>query len=712
MSDEILTREEHVKVYPGRPFPLGATWDGKGVNFALYSVNATAVYLCLFDENEEEIRRIQMTERATYTWHVYLPGVMPGQLYGYYVDGPFEPAKGCRYNVNKLLVDPYAKSLSGEIKWDSSVYGYVHGSDDLTFNEENSAHAVPKGIVIDTSFDWEGDRRPLTPWHKTIIYELHVKGFTKTHPAIPEELRGTYAGLAHPAAIKHLKDLGITAVELMPIHYFAGYPWMNDKGLSNYWGYNTLNFFSPARAYSYNKANGGQIREIKSMVKALHRAGIEVILDVVFNHTAEGNEMGPTLSFRGIDNGVYYRLAEDRRYYMDYTGTGNTLNTRLPAVLRMIMDSLRYWILEMHVDGFRFDLAATLARELHDVDSLSSFFNIIYQDPVISQVKLIAEPWDVGEGGYQVGNFPSGWSEWNGKYRDCMRDFWKGGDSTLSEFAERLTGSSDLYKDDGRKPYASINFITAHDGFTLADLVAYNVKHNVANGENNQDGTNDNRSWNCGAEGPTDDPEVNKLRSRQQRNMLATLFLSQGVPMLLAGDEMGRTQKGNNNAYCQDNELSWIDWQNVDKELLAFTRKLIHFTSSHPVFQHKGWFLGKKIREASAEDIAWFRTDGAPMSEEDWNGLARSLGVFLGGAGFRAPDEHGRHITDDNIYIIFNAHHEGQSCKLPPAEYGRQWAKAIDTADDNAHEQTYGPGEAVEVEGRSVVVLVNRRQDS
>lgn len=711
MSDQkAITRSEKAKVYPGRPFPLGATWDGQGVNFALYSENATAVFLCLFDEQEKETRRIRITEHTGYTWHIYVPGITTGQLYGFYVDGPFDTANGHRFNINKLLIDPYAKTLSGEIKWDTSVYGYTPGGDDLTFNTENSAHAIPKSVIIDTAFEWDGDTRPQTPWHKTIIYELHVKGFTKKHPGVPEELRGTYAGLAQPAAIEHLKSLGITAVELMPVHYFAGYPWMAEKGLGNYWGYNTINFFSPAVAYCHDKENGAQVREFKSMVKALHRAGIEVILDVVFNHTAEGNEMGPTLSFRGIDNHTYYRLAEDKRYYMDYTGTGNTLNTRLPAVLRLIMDSLRYWILEMHVDGFRFDLAATLARELHDVDSLSSFFNIIYQDPVISQVKLIAEPWDVGEGGYQVGNFPPGWSEWNGKYRDCMRDLWRGGDATLGEFAERLTGSSDLYKDDGRRPYASINFITAHDGFTLADLVSYNDKHNEANGENNQDGTNDNRSWNCGAEGPTDDPEIKKLRSRQQRNLLATLLLSQGVPMLVAGDEMGRTQHGNNNAYCQDNEISWIDWENIDEGLLAFTQKLIHFTSGHPVFQHKGWFLGRKVRGASAEDIAWFRPDGAPMTGDDWNSFARSLGVYLGGSGFRSPDDHGNRITDDNVYIIFNAHHENLPFNLPPPEYGRQWTRVLDTADDNAKEQTFAPGETVEAVGRSVVVLINKRQ--
>lgn len=698
------------QIYPGTAFPLGATWDGNGVNFAIYSENATAISLALFGQNEEETERIPITEKSGHVWHTYLPDLGPGQLYGYYVDGPFDPVNGHRFNANKLLIDPYAKELSGSIRWNNSVYSYLQGNDDLTFSEENSAHAIPKSVVIDGSYDWEGDKLLKTPWHKTIIYELHVKGFTKTHPDVPEELRGTYAGLAHPSVIKYIKELGVSAVELMPVHYFVDYPWLAERGLSNYWGYNTIGFFAPANNYCSSTGCSQQVREFKTMVKALHKAGLEVILDVVFNHTAEGNEMGPTLSFRGIDNSVYYRLAEDKRYYKDYTGTGNTMNSQLPAVLRMIMDSLRYWITEMHIDGFRFDLAATLARELHEINAISSFFNIIYQDPIISQVKLIAEPWDIGEGGYQVGNFPPGWSEWNGKYRDCMRDYWRGSDSKLAEFAERLTGSSDLYQDDGRKPHASINFITAHDGFTLADLVAYNEKHNEANGEENRDGDDNNRSWNCGAEGPTDDAEILKLRNRQQRNFLATLFLSQGVPMLVAGDEMGRTQNGNNNAYCQDNELSWINWAGIDKELQAFTHRLIHFTSSHPVFQHKGWFIGKKIRNASAEDIAWFQPSGNAMTEEDWNnGFAKSMGLYLNGAHFKSPGPKGERIIDDNMYIIFNAHHEQLSFKLPPKEYGENWMLALNTADDHAKEKKLRSEEMIEATGRSIIVLINKQ---
>ncbi|GAA4469630.1 glycogen debranching protein GlgX [Nemorincola caseinilytica] len=700
------------RTYPGVPFPLGATWDGKGVNFALYTENATTVTLCLFDGNEKETERVKITEHTGYIWHIYLPGIGPGQLYGYYVDGPHDPANGHRFNANKLLIDPNAKVLSGHIKWDSSLYGYQAGSDDLSFNEENSAHAIPKCTVINPSFDWEGDTLLKTPWHKTIIYELHVKGFTQLHPDIPEHIRGTYAGLAHPAAIEHLTDLGITAVELMPVHYFVDYPWLAEKGLCNYWGYNTIGFFAPANRYSHDLKDGAPVREFKNMVKALHEAGIEVILDVVFNHTGEGNQMGPTLSFKGIDNAMYYRLADDRRYYNDYTGTGNTLNTRLPAVLRLIMDSLRYWIVEMHIDGFRFDLASTLARELHEVNALSSFFNIIYQDPVISQVKLIAEPWDIGEGGYQVGNFPPGWSEWNGKYRDLMRDIWRGADSSIAEFAERFAGSPDLYQENGRRPYASVNFITAHDGFTLADLVSYNDKHNEANGEDNKDGESNNRSWNCGAEGPTDDAEILRLRSRQQRNLLATLFLSLGVPMLVAGDEMGRTQKGNNNAYCQDNEISWIDWQHKDEKLLAFTQKLIRLTSGLSVFHHKGWFLGKKIRGSSTEDIAWFRPDGADMTEEDWNnGYTRSLGIYLGAkAAISSGNVKDVPGTNDNVYMIFNTYHENITFTLPAERYGKEWVKVMDTADDDAHEQVLKAGGTVEAIGRSVVVLVNKQR--
>ncbi len=694
---------------------MGATWDGKGTNFALYTENATAVFLCLFgDGKRKKSERIQLPEKTGHIWHVYIPGIKPGQLYGYYVDGPYDPVNGLRFNVNKLLIDPNAKAINGQPEWGSALFGYDMNNPEegLSFSKEDSTSAVPKSIVIDPAFDWEGEQRLNIPWHKTMIYELHVKGFTKLHPDIPEAIRGTYTALGHPAAIKHFKALGITAVELLPIHYFLDSHPHAEKGLTNYWGYNTIGFFAPHNGYCAGPTDGAQVNEFKNMVKELHKAGLEVILDVVFNHTAEGNHMGPTLSFRGIDNSVYYRLAEDKRYYMDYTGTGNTLNARLPAVLRLIMDSLRYWIQEMHVDGFRFDLASTLAREQHEVDKLSSFFDIIYQDPVISQVKLIAEPWDTGEGGYQVGNFPPGWSEWNGKYRDCIRDFWRGADSMLGEFAERITGSSDLYQDDARKPTASINFITAHDGFTLADLVSYNEKHNEANGENNSDGESNNRSWNCGAEGPTDDEQIIKLRHKQQRNFLTTLFTSQGVPMLVAGDEMGRTQRGNNNAYCQDNEISWVDWQHTDKSLLDFTGKLTRFTSAHPVFQHKGWFRGKKIRGVGTEDIAWFKPEGDSMSDDDWNnGFAKSLGVYLSGKGFKYTGLKGDEITDDNIYILFNAHYEDIAYKLPEKKYGGKWQVAINTAGDSnerGEERIYNAGDSITAEARSVIVMVNK----
>ncbi|HEY0058234.1 MAG TPA: glycogen debranching protein GlgX, partial [Flavisolibacter sp.] len=541
-------------IYPGNAFPLGATPDAEGVNFALYAENATAVYLCLFEPGaDSEYECIAVKERTNHVWHIYIPGLRPGQFYGYRVEGPYAPENGHRFNVNKLLIDPYAKALSGIITWHDSLFGYEigHPDGDLSFSDSDSAPFVPRSIVVDNAFDWGGDKHPQIAYHKTIIYEAHVKGLTKLHPGIPEDIRGTYAGIAHPVMIDYLKNLGITAIELMPVHQFINDHFLEQRGLSNYWGYNTIGFFAPDVRYSSCGANGCQVAEFKTMVKELHKAGIEVILDVVYNHTGEGNEMGPTLSFKGVDNAVYYRLTEDKRYYMDYTGCGNTLNANLPNVLRLIMDSLRYWVLEMHVDGFRFDLASTLARELHDVNRLSAFFDIIHQDPIISQVKLIAEPWDVGEGGYQVGKFPPGWGEWNGKYRDCIRDFWRGADSMLSEFAERFTGSSDLYKNDYRRPTASINFITAHDGFTLNDMVSYNDKHNEANGEESRDGEDHNRSWNFGVEGPTEDPEINAQRKRQQRNLLTTLFLSQGVPMLVAGDELSRTQHGNNNAYCQ-----------------------------------------------------------------------------------------------------------------------------------------------------------------
>lgn len=704
-------------MYPGNPYPLGAMWDGKGVNFALYADNAESVELCLFDtpESETETVKIRIFERTHHVWHIYIPGIKPGQLYGYRVSGPFEPENGHRYNPNKLLIDPYAKAIAGTINWNDALFGYEIGNPkgDLSFSKIDSAPFIPKSVVVDNHFDWEGDEPLDIPYHTSVIYETHVKGFTRLHPEIPDELRGTYAGMAHPATIGYLKELGVTAVELMPVHHFVSDRHLNERGLSNYWGYNTIGFFSPDARYASSGVLGEQVTEFKEMVKALHKAGIEVILDVVYNHTAEGNQMGPTLSFKGIDNASYYRLMEDnRRYYMDYTGTGNTLNANLPNVLRLIMDSLRYWITEMHVDGFRFDLAATLARELHEVDRLSAFFDIIHQDPIISQVKLIAEPWDIGEGGYHVGKFPQEWAEWNGKYRDCIRDYWRGENSVLGEFAARFTGSPDLYEGDYRRPTASINFVTAHDGFTLHDLVSYNEKHNDANGENNNDGENHNRSWNCGAEGPTDDPEVMKLRQRQKRNFLTTLFLSQGVPMLVAGDEFSRTQKGNNNAYCQDNEISWLDWQNADSELLEFTRKLIRLRKDHPSFCRRRWFQGMLIR--GVEDIAWFLPDGSEMTEEHWNtGFAKSLGIFLNGR-LHYVGPKGEHIRDDDFYVIFNAHHEPLEFKIPNGKYGKSWVKILDTRDNFIGERDtieFEPEKIITAEGRSVILLKHQAQE-
>ncbi len=701
--------------YPGAPYPLGATWDGQGVNFALFADNATSVELCLYDSNDHtlETGRINLMERTHHVWHVYLPNVKPGQLYGYRVHGPYEPANGHRFNPHKLLIDPYAKAISGTIEWSDALFGYEmgHPDADLSFSTSDSAPFIPKSVVIDSSFDWEGDRSPRIPYHKTIIYETHVKGFTQMHPDIPEEIKGSYAAIGHPVTIQYLKDLGITSIELLPVHHFITDRHLLDRGLTNYWGYNTIGFFAPDVRYSSSGTHGEQVREFKEMVKALHQAGIEVILDVVYNHTGEGNHMGPTLSFRGIDNASYYRLVEDdKRYYMDYTGTGNTFNTMMPSVLRLIMDSLRYWITEMHVDGFRFDLASTLARELHDVDRLGSFFDIVHQDPVISQVKLIAEPWDIGEGGYQVGNFPPGWTEWNGKYRDCIRDYWRGEGGVLGEFAERFTGSSDLYQDDYRRPTASINFITAHDGFSLNDLVSYNEKHNMANGENNNDGESHNRSWNCGAEGPTDDPWINELRNRQKRNLLATLFLSQGVPMLLAGDEVSRTQNGNNNAYCQDNEISWLNWEKADKDLLKFTQKLINLRKMHPVFSRRRWFQGMPIKGIGVEDINWFLPNGAEMEDKHWNeDYAKTLAVYLSGLGLRSRGPQGEQIFDDNFYIIFNASHIPLEYTLPPKRYGTRWTKIMDTSEDLVDKPTenYKPGDKIMIQGWSVVLLQN-----
>jgi glycogen operon protein len=712
MRSRIETIEKRkLEVYPGVAYPIGATWDGEGVNFALYSENATAVELCLFDSprDEKEAVKIKILERSHQIWHAYIPGLQPGQLYGYRVHGPYEPQNGHRFNPNKLLIDPYAKAIAGKIEWDDALFGYIVNDEatDLSFSEVDSAPFLPKCVVSDTRFDWEDDKRPNIPYHETIIYETHVRGFTKLHPDIPEDIRGTFAGLAHPVAIDYLKKLGVTALELMPVHHFIADRHLVEQGLTNYWGYNTIGFFAPEVRYSASGVLCEQVIEFKEMVKALHQANIEVILDVVYNHTAEGNFMGPTLSFRGIDNASYYRLSEDKRFYFDYTGTGNTLNANLPNVLRLMMDSLRYWILEMHVDGFRFDLASALARELHEVNKLSAFFDIIHQDPVISQVKLIAEPWDIGEGGYQVGKFPPGWAEWNGKYRDCIRDYWRGADSMLGEFAQRFTGSPDLYEGDYRSPTASVNFITAHDGFTLHDLVSYNEKHNAANGEDNNDGESHNRSWNCGEEGPTEDPVIIALRNRQKRNLLTTLFLSQGVPMLLAGDELGRTQQGNNNAYCQDNEISWINWADADHALLKFTKKLIALRKKHPVLCRRGWFQGRPIKGVGVEDVAWFLPEGTEMTEEHWShDFAKSLGVFLSGHGIHTPGPKGEAVLDDSFYIIFNAYHESLDYVLPPAKYALQWTQLLNTATGQIGEgPVYDPLGTVTVEGRSIVVL-------
>jgi isoamylase len=708
--------EQHtVVVFPGSPYPLGATWDGNGVNFSLYADNASGVELCLFNTayDEAETAKIKIIERSHQIWHCYLPGVKPGQLYGYRVHGPFEPQNGHRFNPRKLLIDPYAKAIAGTINWSDAMFGYKIGDpeEDLSVSEIDNSPFIPKCVVVDSNFDWGNDRPPKIAYNESIIYEAHVKGFTKQHPDIPEELRGTYAGMAHPVAINYLKELGVTAVELMPIHHFVADRHLVDKGLTNYWGYNTIGFFAPDARYAATGVCGEQVDEFKGLVKALHEAGIEVILDVVYNHTGEGNHMGPTLSFRGIDNASYYRLTDDKRYYMDYTGTGNTLNAYLPNVLRLMMDSLRYWIQEMHVDGFRFDLASTLARELHEVNTLSAFFDIIYQDPVISQVKLIAEPWDIGENGYQVGKFPPGWAEWNGKYRDCIRDYWRGADSMLGEFAERFTGSSDLYKNDYRSPTASINFVTAHDGFTLYDLVSYNNKHNEANLDDNRDGEDHNRSWNCGEEGYTEDQAVIALRKRQQRNFFTTLLLSQGVPMIAAGDEIGRTQNGNNNGYCQDNEISWLNWKAMDRDLLEFTKQMIALRKSHPAFCRRRWFQGQPIRGMGLEDIAWFLPDGSEMTEEHWShDFAKSLAVYYNGKGLHNRGPKGEMIVDDSFYVIFNSHFEAIKYILPKERYGRQWKKVLDTGEPQVHQcdGEYPAAGKITVNARSIVLLQHK----
>ncbi len=695
-----------MKVWPGTPYPLGATYDGTGTNFSLFSEIADRVELCLFDDTGRETR-IDLPEVTAYCWHGYLPEVEPGRCYGFRVHGPWDPSNGHRCNPAKLLMDPYAKAVEGGIRWDEALFPYTFEGGHTDRSDTDNASFMPRCVVHQPHFDWSGDRRLQLPWHETVIYETHVKGATALHPDIAPELRGTYAGMAQPPVIEHLQQLGITAVELMPIHYFLHDKHLKDKKLSNYWGYNSIGYFAPHTEYASEKRPGAAVSEFKQMVKTFHQAGIEVILDVVYNHTGEGNHLGPMLSFKGIDNTYYYRTTDDQTYYMDYTGTGNSLNMRNPHVLQLIMDSLRYWVTEMHVDGFRFDLAATLARELHDVDRLSAFFDLIQQDPIISQVKLIAEPWDVGEGGYQVGNFPPVWTEWNGKYRDCVRDFWRGENRTMAEFASRLTGSSDLYENTSRLPYASINFITAHDGFTLSDLVSYNEKHNQANGEDGQDGESHNRSWNCGAEGPTDDAEILALRARQQRNFLTTLLLSQGVPMLLGGDEFGRTQQGNNNAYCQDNEISWYDWENQDADLLQFCRTLIHYRRAHPVLHRRGWFHGRSIHGTEIRDIAWFTHEGENMDEAEWEtGHAKSLGVFLNGAAIPNPNPRGEPVTDDNFYIVFNAHHEPLTFTLPGPAKGSRWRQDIDTASGWLEQDRFlEPGEGIEVQARSITVL-------
>jgi isoamylase len=676
-----------VHVWPGTPYPLGATWDGAGTNFALFSEVAEQVELCLFDAGdaaaEGEETRVRLTEVDALVWHCYLPGVGPGQRYGYRVHGPYQPERGNRCNPAKLLLDPYGKAVDGEVSWHQALFSYQHGNPSV-LNCDDSAPYMPRNVVINPYFDWGDDRPPRTAYHETLIYEAHVRGLTVRHPEVPAEQRGSYAGLAHPAVIEHLTRLGVTAIELMPVHQTVPESALVRRGLTNYWGYNTIAFFAPDNRFSSSDTPYGQVAEFKAMVKALHAAGIEVILDVVYNHTAESGALGPTLSFRGIDNAAYYQLAPgDPQNYLDYTGCGNSLNVRNPHPLQLIMDSLRYWILDMHVDGFRFDLAAALARELHDVDRLSAFFDLVQQDPVVSQVKLIAEPWDVGQGGYQVGKFPPLWTEWNGKYRDTVRDFWRGRAATLPEFASRLTGSSDLYETSARRPVASVNFITCHDGFTLRDLVSYDRKHNEANGDYGRDGSDDNRSWNCGAEGPSDDPAVNELRARQVRNFLVTLFCSQGVPMLLAGDEMGRTQQGNNNAYCQDNEVSWIDWEAAGKQqdLIDFTRTLSELRRGHPVFRRRRFFSGRAASGRGLEDIVWLTPAGQQMTDRDWNtGYARSLAVFLNGDAITEPGPRGDIVQDQSFLLLFNANREPVSFTLPDSRYRPGWEVVISTA--------------------------------
>jgi isoamylase len=704
----------HPIIWPGRPYPLGTTWDGEGVNFALYSEHAEKVELCLFDAlGKRETARVALPEQTDMVWHGYLPEVRPGQLYGYRAFGPYAPEQGHRFNPHKLLLDPYGKQIQGTIQWNDAHFGYRvgHKQEDLSFDRRDNAAGMPKNRVIDSAFTWGTDARPNIPWHKTLIYEMHVRGFTRCHPDVPAHLRGTYAALSTAPVIEYLTRLGVTSIELMPVHSFVDDRSLVERGLRNYWGYNSIGFFALEPRYLATNS----VREFKTMVKTLHSAGLEVILDVVYNHTAEGNHMGPTLSLKGIDNIAYYRLvAENPRYYKDYTGTGNTLNMQHPRVLQLIMDSLRYWVLEMHVDGFRFDLAATLARELHEVNRLGAFLDIIHQDPVLSQVKLIAEPWDLGEGGYQVGNFPVGWAEWNDRYRDTVRSFWKGDGGIFGDLAYRITGSSDLYAHSGRRPYASVNFVTAHDGFTLQDLVSYNNKHNEANGENNRDGNNDNRSWNCGLEGPTDNPDILALRAKQKRNLLATLLLSQGVPMMLAGDEMGHTQNGNNNAYCQDNELSWLNWNlsPQDREFLAFVQRMINLRKRHPVFRRRHFFQGRPIKGADVKDVLWLSPPGNEMTEEEWrDSSVHSLGMFLSGQGLDETDERGRKVSDTDFLVLLNPHYEDVAFTLPAFRPTSRWMAWMDTSRENGLRpaDTYDSAATYPLQARSMVVLMERR---
>lgn len=706
-----------MQIRPGSMYPLGASYDGAGVNFALYSQVAQKVELCLFDEHDAETR-IEMTEQNSYVWHNYIPGLQPGQRYGYRVYGPYDPMHGLRCNPNKLLLDPYAKAIEGNIDGDESLFSYWFKSPDDTsaMNDLDSAAHTMKSAVINPYFDWGNDQHPYISYHDSVIYEAHVRGMTNLNMDVPPDIRGTYAGLAYPSVIEYLKKLGVTAIELMPIHQFVNDSFLQEKGLSNYWGYNTIGFFAPHNAYSSSGERGEQVNEFKSMVKAYHHAGMEVILDVVYNHTAEGNHMGPTLSFKGIDNASYYRLVEgDQQYYFDTTGTGNSLLMRSPHALQLITDSLRYWVTEMHVDGFRFDLAATLARQFQEVDKLSAFFDIVEQDPIISRVKLIAEPWDLGSGGYQVGGFPSSWSEWNGRYRDTVRDFWRSQPSTLPEFASRLMGSSDLYQINGRRPVASVNFITAHDGFTMNDLVSYNEKHNEANGEGNRDGESNNRSWNCGVEGPTNIPDVNDLRQRQMRNMFATLLFSQGIPMICGGDEVARTQQGNNNAYCQDNEISWTNWH-LDKgrkELLAFVSKLIHLRLDHPVLHRRRFFTGREPGDDSnmIPQVEWFDHTGSIMDMDDWqNTHAFSMMIYLNGSDIPEVDWYGNRMVDNDFILIFNAHYEPIMFTLPDERYGRKWQLVVDTHNPDGPELSYEAGFMITAQSRSFLMLMSDKK--